>query len=284
MTSLRAKMKQEMTLRGLSSATQEKYLNSIIKLNDFYQCNPAKLTENDIKAFLLSPKNQALAASTYNIMIHGLRFFYEVVLGKPYLAFLLPRKRGAQKLPDILSENEVSQIIKATHQLKYRTLFILIYGAGLRASEAISLRTGDLDRERSVIHIRCGKGNKDRYVLLSPIMLQALETYWKDIRSKQKPFHQYHDLIFLSRMANPLSYSSLGSVYRQSKQQAGIQKQGGVHSLRHAFATHTLESGADLFTIKQLLGHASVSSTVRYLRMTDKTLQQIQSPVDRLML
>ena len=98
MTSLRAKMKQEMTLRGLSSATQEKYLNSIIKLNDFYQCNPAKLNENDIKAFLMSPKNQALAASTYNIMIHGLRFFYEVVLGKPYLAMLLPRKREAQKL------------------------------------------------------------------------------------------------------------------------------------------------------------------------------------------
>jgi integrase/recombinase XerD len=285
MTSLREKMKQEMTLRGLSSGTQENYLRSVIKLHDYYKRNPARLNETEIKTFLLTPENQSIAASTYNIMIHSLKFFYEVVLGKPSVAVLLPRKREPQKLPDILSATEVANIIKSTTNLKYRTLFILIYGAGLRASEAATLRVGDLDRSRSTVHVRCGKGNKDRYVILSPTMLQALEAYWKQCRCKQKALmSQNNDLVFLSRAGKPLSYSSIGIIYRQSKQQAGIKKQGGVHALRHAFATHALEAGADLFTIKQLLGHSSVTSTVRYLRMTDKTLQLIQSPVDKLML
>lgn len=285
MTTLREKMKQEMTLRGLSFGTQENYLRPVIKLHDHYKRNPARLNETEIKAFLLTPENQSIAASTYNIMIHSLKFFYEVVLGKPSLAILLPRKREPQKLPDILSATEVAGLIKATTHLKYRTLFILIYGAGLRASEAVSLRTRDLDRSRSTIHVRCGKGNKDRYVILSPTMLTALELYWKQYRCKQTSLRsQDNDRIFLSQAGKPLSYSSVGAVYRQSKQQAGIKKQGGVHALRHAFATHALEAGADLFVIKQLLGHASVTSTVRYLRMTDKTLQLIESPVEKLTL
>lgn len=285
MTTLREKMKQEMTLRGLSFGTQENYLRSVIKLHDYYKRNPARLNETEIKAFLLTPENQSIAASTYNIMIHGLKFFYEVVLGNQSLAVLLPRKREPQKLPDILSALEVASIIKATTHLKYRTLFILIYGAGLRASEAASLRTGDLDRLRSTIHVRCGKGNKDRYVLLSPMMLQTLEVYWKQCRCKQKSsMHQDNDRVFLTQTGKPLSYSSISTVYSQSKKQAGIKKQGGIHALRHAFATHALEAGADLFVIQQLLGHSSVTSTVRYLRMTDKTLQLVQSPVDKLTL
>jgi site-specific recombinase XerD len=116
-------------------------------------------------------------------------------------------------------------------------------------------------------------------------MLEALTLYWKECRCKQQPTEtQNNDLVFLSQSGKPLSYSSIGTIYRQSKMQAGIKKQGGVHALRHAFATHALESGADLFVIKQLLGHASVTSTVRYLRMTDKTLQLVQSPVDKLTL
>jgi site-specific recombinase XerD len=278
-------MKQELTLRGYSLGTQANYLNAVTKLHDFYNRNPAKLSAVDIKKFLLSDANQSLAPSTYNIIIHGLKFFYEVVLGRSMLALLIPRKREPQKLPDILSAPEVERIIKVTTNLKYRTLFILIYGAGLRASEAASLRIGDIDRSRSTIHIRCGKGNKDRYVILSPMMLNALVTYWKHYRCKLKAkTSEEQGFLFLSSTRNMLSYSSIGTVYRRSKLAAGIKKHGGVHSLRHAFATHALESGADLFIIKQLLGHSSVTSTVRYLRMTDKTLQQIQSPVEKLSL
>jgi integrase/recombinase XerD len=285
MPTLREKMKQEMTLRGFSLGTQENYLRAVIKLHDHFKKNPAKLSTEEIKDFLLTLANEPIAASTYNINIHGLKFFYEVVLDKPMVAIKLPRKREPQKLPDILSALEVEYIIKATTSLKYRTLFILIYGAGLRASEAARLRIGDIDRSRSVIHIRCGKGNKDRYVILSPMMLNALSTYWKQIRCKQQAkTQQDNDFIFLSSTRQVLSYASIGTVYRRSKLEAGIKKHGGVHSLRHAFATHALESGADLFAIKQLLGHSSVTSTVRYLRMTDKTLQKIQSPVEKLLL
>lgn len=285
MSELRQKMKNEMTLRGLSLGTQDNYLRSVIKVQNYFKRNPAKLSIEEIKSFLLNLANQPIAASTYNINVHGLKFFYEVVLDRPMVAIKLPRKREPQKLPDILSALEVERIIKVTTNLKYRTLFILIYGAGLRASEAATLRIGDIDRARSVIHIRCGKGNKDRYVILSPTMLSALCTYWKQIRCKQQPKTKAdNDFIFLSSTRKVLSYSSISKVYQRSKLAAGIKKQGGVHTLRHSFATHTLESGADLFAIQQLLGHSSVTSTVRYLRMTDKTLQQIQSPVEKLSL
>ena len=285
MPTLRDKMKQEMTLRGFALGTQDNYLRAVIKLNDYFNRNPAKLTTEEIKSFLFNLANQPIAASTYNINIHGLKFFYEVVLDKPMVAIKLPRKREPQKIPDILSASEVARIIKATMNLMYRTIFIIIYGAGLRASEAATLRIGDIDRERSAIHVRCGKGNKDRLVILSPVMLNALETYWKQIRCKQQAKNpKDNDCIFLSSTRQVLSYSSIGSIYRRSKLTAGIKKHGGVHSLRHAFATHALELGADLFLIKQLLGHSSISSTVRYLRMTDKTLQQIQSPIERLSL
>ena len=254
MPTLRDKMKQEMILRGFSLGTQDNYLRAVIKLNDYFNRNPAKLTTEEIKSFLFNLASQPIAASTYNINIHGLKFFYEVVLDKPMIAIKLPRKREPQKLPDILSALEVEHIIKATTNPMYRTLFILIYGAGLRASEAATLRIGDIDRARSVIHIRCGKGNKDRYVILSPVMLNALSTYWKQIRCKQQAkTKEDNDFIFLSSTRQVLSYSSIGTVYRRSKIAAGIKKNGGVHSMRHAFATHALESGADLFIIKQLL-------------------------------
>jgi len=285
MTTLRDKMKQEMILRGYSPGTQENYLRAVIKLKDHFNRNPAKLTEAEIKSFLLTLINQPVSDSTYNIHIYGLKFFYEVVLDKPALAIKIPRKREPQKLPDILSASEVERIIKVTPNLKYRTIFILIYGAGLRASEAATLRINDIDRSRSTIHIRQGKGNKDRYVILSPMMLRALCSYWKQCRSTQcaSDAQTKNDFIFPGTK-RAISAASIGAVYRRSKLEAGIKKRGGVHSLRHAFATHALESGADLFTIKQLLGHSSVTSTVRYLRMTDKTRQLIQSPVEKLSL
>lgn len=290
MTSLRGKMKQEMILRGLSNGTQEQYLRAIEKLHDHYNRSPAKLSEDEIKSFLLFViSNQPCAASTYNVMIHGLKFFYEVVLNKKMVSIYLPRTKEKQKLPDILSPGEVARIIKATTNLKHRTILIIIYGAGLRASEVGSLAVKDIDSERSVIHIRQGKGGKDRYVMLSPFMLRSLRVYWKKCRSqtmRDQQSDQQHekanDFIFLARSGEALSAASIGALYKRSKHLAGIKKQGGVHGLRHAWATHSLEAGADLYTIKQLLGHNSIASTVRYLHMTEKTLQSIQSPVDQL--
>jgi len=284
MTTLREKMKQEMTLRGYSPNTQNVYVRSVVKLHDHFNRNPAELTEDEIKEFLLFIlAKKSIAASTYNIIIHGLKFFYERVLDKKMVVIEIPRRKEPQKLPDILSAAEVEKIIKSTLNLKYRTLFILIYGAGLRISEAASLCIEDIDSKRSVIHIRQSKGGKDRYVILSPLMLKTLRMYWKKCRLKTLTQGK-SNFIFIGLSGKAISTQSIGAVYRCSKKIAGIKKQGGVHALRHAFATHALEAGADLYTIKQLLGHASITSTVRYLRMTDKVLQMVQSPVERLSL
>lgn len=285
MTTLREKMKQEMTLRGFSSGTQDNYLRAVVNLHNHFNRNPAKLTVEEIKTYLLFLlAKKPMAASTYNVNIYGLKFFYENVLDRMMVAIRLPRHKEPQKLPDILSASEVERIIKATVNLKYRTLFILIYGAGLRAAEAASLCVHDIDSERSVIHVREGKGGKDRYVILSPLMLKALRMYWKQCRLKTSSQGQSSDFIFVGVSGKAISTASIAAQYRRSKELAGIKKQGGIHSFRHAFATHALEAGADLYAIKQLLGHAAITSTVRYLRMTDKTRQLVQSPVELLSL
>lgn len=281
MTKLRDKMKEEMALRHFAPGTQSQYLRAVIKLAVYYNKSPAKLSEQELRAFLLfMAKQEHCSASTYNVMLHGLKFFYRTVLGNKILAFEFPCMREAQRLPDILSQEEVTLIIKATRNIKHRTLLILIYGAGLRASEAGSLRARDIDRDRRCIHIREGKGRKDRYVPLSPVMLNALQDYWKACRVREAKTD--NPLIFPGDQGSALSASSVGAIYTRSKKQVGIQKQGGVHALRHAFATHSLEAGADLYAINKILGHAAMSSTVRYLRMTDKTLQMVESPVERL--
>lgn len=285
MTTLREKMKHEMILRGFASGTQDNYLRAVVKLHGHFNRNPAKLTEEEIKTYLLFLlAKKPMSASTYNINIYGLKFFYETVLDRQMVAIKLPRHKEPQKLPDILSASEVERIIKATTNIKYRTLFILIYGAGLRAAEAASLSIRDIDSERSTIHVREGKGGKDRYVILSPLMLKTLRMYWKQCRLKTSNQGQSTDFIFIGTTGKAISTASIASQYRRAKELAGIKKQGGPHALRHAFATHALEAGADLYVIKQLLGHAAITSTVRYLRMTDKARQIIQSPIELLSL
>jgi site-specific recombinase XerD len=292
MTTLRENMKREMTLRGFADGTQKQYMRAVLKLHDHYKQSPAKLSDAQIKAFLLFIlESKKYAPSTYNILIHGLKFFYENVLNKKMVEIILPRVKEPQKLPEILSQREVTRIIQSSSNLKHRAILIVTYGAGLRAAEVASLRVNDLDKERSLIHIRQGKGNKDRYVLLSPMMLETLRAYWKTCRSpqikeavSQGKLMQENVFLFPNRFGKALSSSSVGSIYTQAKQKAEIKKKGGVHALRHAFATHALESGADLYTIQQLLGHSSLNSTVRYLRMTEKTIQKIQSPVECLSL
>lgn len=281
MLTLREKMKQNMTLKGLTLGTQEQYLRAIVKLHDHYHRSPAKLSDEEIKAFLLTQlSNNIYEPSSYNVMIHGLKFFYESVLHRKSVDIFLPRIINSQKLPDILSQEEVTQIIKATRNLMYRTIFILVYGAGLRTSEITNLEIKDLDSQRNVIHIRNAKGHKDRYVILSPTMLHALRVYWKTCRNTKNATAS--DLIFVNRKGQKLSVSAISIVYQNSKHLACIQKRGRTHALRHAFATHALESGVSIYAIKQLLGHSSMTSTLRYLRMTNDHLKEIPSPIEQL--
>jgi len=189
----------------------------------------------------------------------------------------LPTTKVTYKLPDILSANEVERVIKAVGNIKYRTLFMVIYGAGLRVSEAVNLRISDIDRDRMTLHIRNAKGGKDRYVILSPVVYQALRDYWKACRFK--------DYLFPGKKAGQsLSTQQAAQAFKSAKHRAGINKVGGIHSFRHAFATHLLESGADIFAIKTLLGHASIQSTVRYLDFVPNRHKNLVSPIDHLKL
>lgn len=280
MTTLREKMKQEMTLIGLAPGTQNTYLRAVIKLNNYYQKSPSQLTEQEIKSYLLYLKqDKKLAPNTYNTQIYGLRFFYGTTLRRPlFIKLNLPTTKVTYKLPDILSADEVQHIIKAVGNFKYRTLFMVIYSAGLRVSEAVKLRITDIDSDRMTLHIRSGKGGKDRYVILSPVAYAALCEYWKVCK--------FTDYVFPNKthLDQPLPIQSVSKYFKAAKAKTGITKQGGVHSLRHAFATHLLESGADIFAIKSLLGHASIQSTVRYLDFVPNRHHNLTSPLDRLTL
>jgi site-specific recombinase XerD len=279
MMTLREKMEQEMILVGLTESTQRIYLKAVTKLRDHFNKSPKELTEQEIKSYLLYLKQEKkLAPNTYNTQIYGLRFFYCITLRQPLFRLNLPTTKVTYKLPDVLSTHEVERIIKAISNIKYRTLMMVIYGAGLRVSEAVNLRIADIDKDRMTLHIRCAKGGKDRYVILSAKVYSALRDYWRACKFKEYVFPSNN---------NPdrsLSTHRALQIFKEAKEKAGITKSGGIHSLRHAFATHLLESGADIFAIKALLGHASIQSTVRYLDFVPNRHQNLVSPIDQLKL
>lgn len=187
----------------------------------------------------------------------------------------LPPRKSEKRLPEILSAEEVSSLFAATNNIKHRVLLQSAYSAGLRVSELVHLKITDIDSDRMMIRVNQGKGNKDRYTLLSPRLLQGLRDYWR----------QYHSATWLfpgQNPARPLDRSSAARVFDAAKEKAGIHKVGGIHSLRHAFATHLLEAGVEARTIQILMGHRSILSTMRYLQVTRKKLGTTQSPLDLL--
>ena len=216
-----------------------------------------------------------MASNTYNVVIFALRFFYCITLRRPQMKLELLKTKVTYKLPQILSVDEVQKIINSTGNIKHKTLLMVTYGAGLRASEVVNLRIEDIDSDRMTLHIRNGKNRKDRYVILSPVVLAQLRTYWK--------YCKFTDYIFPGETSSGcMTRHTPNLIYKRVKARAGIKKIGGIHTLRHAFATHMLESGVDLFIIKELLGHTSIRYTVRYLRFVPCRDQNVKSPIDQL--
>ena len=277
MTTLREKMKQEMILVGLAESTQKVYLKAVTRLFEHHKKSPAKLSTDEIRSYLLHLKNKQLAPNTYNTQVYALRFFYCITLREPLRKLDLPATKVTYKLPSILSPGEVKRIIDAVSNIKHRALLMVIYGSGLRVSEALKLTIKDIDRDRMTLHIRCSKGNKDRYVILSPIVLEVLGQYWQSCKFTNHLFPSNRD------RNKSLTTSSASKIYKTAKAVAGITKDGGIHGLRHAFATHLLEGGADVFAIKELLGHASIQSTVRYLAFVPSRHESLVSPIDQLL-
>ena len=233
------------------------------------------LTQNQLKSYLLwLLQVKKYSEAKVHTTINALKFYFELVLHKPKMFFEIPRPKKSFKLPTVHSQNEVKKIITATENTKHRTMLMAGYAGGLRISEIINLKIKDIDSERMVINIRNAKGKKDRQVSLSPLLLKQLRMYYKE----------YHPKKFLFEGMDGGNYSarSLQQVFKAAKINSVNIKQGGIHSLRHNYATHLLEQGTDIKIIQELLGHNSLRTTEIYTHVSKKLISKIESPLDRL--
>ena len=277
MSALRTQMEADMAIRGLAYRTREAYVGSVAKLAKHYGRAPDQISEAEVQRYLLYLiEERELAHSSCNIVCSGLEFFYRVTLKRRETEFCLPRPKVPSKLPQILSREEVAALFDKTMNLKHRAFLMTTYGGGLRLQEACQLKVGDIDSDRMTLRVECGKGAKDRYTLLSPRLLAELRRYWMTQRPRLWLFPAARD------SEQPLSRNSAQRIYYTAKERAGISKGGGIHALRHAFATHLLEAGVDVHTIQRLMGHGSLSTTARYFHLAQKHLSGTASPLELL--
>jgi integrase/recombinase XerD len=276
MGSLRTRMEQDLVVRGLSAHTRRAYLHHVSELARYYHRAPDTLSDREVQQYLYHLiTGRQFAPSTCRQAVSALRFFYEITLARARSAFVIPLPKDASKLPAILSPDEVDRILTATQTLKQRLVLMTTYAAGLRVSEVVHLRVTDIDAPRRLIRIEQGKGRKDRYTLLAERLLPELRHYYRVYRPREWLFpRRGRDL--------PMSTKNAWRIYDVAKARAGIRKNGGIHALRHAFATHLLENGADVVTIQRLLGHSHLPTTTRYLHVTAHRLGDMVSPLDRL--
>jgi integrase/recombinase XerD len=236
--------------------------------------HPRELTGEDIRQYLLHLiEEKGFAASTVNQVFNALRFLYVELYSIPFRINEIPRPKSAKKLPVVLSQAEVVRILNAVKNLKHKTLLMLIYSAGLRVGESVRLRIEDIDSGRKLIYLRSAKGRKDRYTLLSNAVLEKLREYYR----------AYHPREYLFEGADGrkhLSERSVQHVFERAVRDCGVKKSVSVHSLRHSFATHLLESGTDLRYIQEVLGHSSSKTTEVYTHVSQKTLGKISNPLD----
>jgi site-specific recombinase XerD len=273
---LRDRMIRELQLRGYAAATQKAYLEAVHGLAKYFMTAPDQLTAQQVEDYLLYLiTERKLQWNSVNTILYGLTFFYTQTLKRPDIAVAIPARRTPRGLPEIYSADELQRLFAAAAPGKPRALLMTTYGGGLRVSEVIRLQVTDIDSQRRMMRVACGKGDKARYTLLSARLLDELRAYWKIDRPR--PW------LFPGRPAQrPLSDEAARAIFRQAKAKAGIHKGGSLHVLRHSFATHLLEAHVDLRTIQILLGHSSITSTAYYLHLTRKTLDQTQNPLDLL--
>jgi site-specific recombinase XerD len=276
MTKLRQKMIRVMELKNLSDNTQRAYLADVTGIARFYNQSPDKLTKEKIEDYLLYLKQDKGNApnSCYSVLT-GIRFFYKYVTENDIpVTYSISRTR--RKLPQVLTMEEICKIICCTNNLKHRLILMTTYSAGLRVSETINLQAKHIDSKTMLIQIENGKGNKERYTLLSKRLLVELRSYYRKYRPKTYLFPSS----FKTKKDQPLSYETIRSVYEDARKKAGVNRGVGIHTLRHSFATHLLEAGYDLRKIQVLMGHARLTTTMIYLHVSRVTLSKIPSPLD----
>jgi integrase/recombinase XerD len=282
MTPLRQHMREDMQLRGLAARTQESYLAAVRQLAIHYGRSPDQLTEAELRAYFLYLRNeQHLAPNTINVALHAVKFLYTYTLQRPWPFAELIRPPLPQKLPVVLSPEEVWCVVGQVRLPHYRTCLSVIYSCGLRLQEGVHLQVAQIDSARMQLHIRGGKGNKDRMVPLPPRTLTALRAHWLTHRNPVWLFPSRSPIHDQGAMATrPMEESNLQKAFHRAVQEVGLNKPASVHTLRHSWATHLLESGVNLRLIQLWLGHSSPTTTAIYTHCTRTAEVQATDALD----
>jgi len=279
MTDLRKRMLEELQRRNYSSETTRAYLFAVKDFAGYFGKRPDKLGQEHLRQYQLHLLNdRKLAAKTIVGRISALRFFFVKVLRRPYREIDLVYPKRPERLPVILSEEEVARLIESAITSYHRVILMTLYGTGLRREELCRLKVTDIDSQRMVVHVRQGKGNKDRDVTLSPRLLEVLRAYWK----WRKPKTYLFPSLYRKRPEQPIDSKTVWHAVREAARRAGIKKKVSPHLLRHSWATHLLERGTDLKTIQVLLGHVDLEATTIYLHLSQRHMQALNNPIDAL--
>jgi integrase/recombinase XerD len=277
MSPLRRRMIEDMTLRNLSPKTQEGYIRTIKNFAAFLGRSPDTASFEDVRRFQLHLATNGIGVPTLNHTVSALRFFFKTTLGRGDIEKHTQIAREPRKLPVVLSPEEVARLLEAAPGpgLKYKAALSAAYACGLRVSEAVALKVSDIDSKRMLIRIEQGKGHKDRYVMLSPHLLELLRAWWKQAQPRGWLFPGRDPVL-------PITTRQFTRACHEAAEAAGIKKRVSPHTLRHSFATHLLEQDVDIRVIQTLLGHVKLDTTARYTQIATKVICDVMSPLDRL--
>jgi site-specific recombinase XerD len=278
MSPLRSQYIGLLTLRGYTQRTQESYINAVAALSRHYGHSPHLLSDEDVRDYLLGLHRRGLSRSTVNVAISALRVLYRDLLKRPVerIEECLPRPRKVTRRARVYSREELRVLfVTGCRSLRDRAFLMTVYGAGLRLSEACHLQVEDVESSRGMLRVNQGKGNKDRYTVLSPWLVDVLRDYWREFRPQRTW------LFPAPRLQNkPMVDGSAQMIFCRALKRAGLPNRGGIHCLRHSFATHLLEDGVDVMTIKKLMGHANFATTAGYLHVSAEQAVRVRSPLD----
>lgn len=278
MTHLRKMMLDELQRRNYAQNTVRTYISAVEEFAAYFRKRPDQLGPEHIRAYQVHLfRDCKLSPGTVEQRGAALRFFFVKTLRRPYLPDHIPFPKRQRRLPTVLSQDEVARLIDAASNLMHRTILMTLYSTGLRRAELCALKVADIDSERMVIHVRQGKGGRDRDVLLSPKLLETLREYWRWIKPRT---YLFPGMVNNWRADVPINHKVVWVAVKEAAQRAGITKRVSPHTLRHSFATHMLEAGADLRTIQVLLGHAKLADTTVYLHLSRRHLQAVSSPLE----
>ena len=276
MKMLRQRMLEDLRVRNYSPRTRECYIDRVAKFAQHFHKSPDLLGPEEVRSYQVHLVDERKCSwTTLNQTVCALRFLYITTLGRDWAIRHIPYAKAPRKLPAVLSQGEVLRILESVQNFKHLSILLVGYTGGLRISEIANLRVADIDGERMIIHVRLGKGAKDRIVPLSPVLQATLRTYWREARPPT--------FLFPGKdTRRPISLTSIRNILRKAVVAAGIKKPVTMHTLRHTFATHHLEGGTDLRVLQMVMGHGSLKTTSRYLHVSTEKLRSTKTPLELL--